>query len=268
MKTATIGALALATATACSVTAWGAPAKPATKKPAVVKPAAGPAKAEPQVDPTRIWQASLEKITGRYTFAQVASPGGFWQTFEPAGGGKPDVQQISIGQVPAAFREKLLDAEIVISDLKTPHKVEAAERLSPSKRGMLRFYEEEGAGTLVIRNLPGVSGDDATTDFSGPVVLHLNHQSHSNPSVTGVLTARRQEEATWGVAMMDFASLEAWTAPKDEKDEGTSVITNARILRSGVEIFAYVEWLEKDDTGSRKISGSVRLQRQPDAPKS
>ncbi|MCC2671730.1 MAG: hypothetical protein K0Q72_4201 [Armatimonadetes bacterium] len=265
MKALTIGGLTAATAAAFAVAAWGAPAKPA-KKPGA--PATAPATAaapEPMVDPGKIWQANLERIAGRYTFAQVASPGGLWQTFEPAGGGKAEMQQISLSQAPAALREKLLAAEVVISDLKTPRKVEAAERLSPSKRGMLRYYEERGAGNVTVRNLPGISGDDAQTDYSGPVLLTIEHQNHSNPSVSGILSQRQQQESTWGAATIDFASLTASSVPKDENEEGVSVITNARILRSGVEIFAFVEWQEKDATGSRRIIGSVRLVRQPDA---
>jgi hypothetical protein len=60
--------------------------------------------------------------------------------------------------------------------------------------------------------------------------------------------------------------LTATTLPKDEKDEkdeGQTVITNARILRSGVEIFAFVEWTQKDATSSRLITGLVRQSDDP-----
>jgi hypothetical protein len=255
---ATAAALSFAS---LSLTAWAAPAK----KPVAPKKAApAPAPAGEKVDAKRIWPASLERISGRYTFAQVASPGGFWERATSAAG-EDTRRQVSINEVPAAFREKLLNAEIVISDLKSPRRIEAVERLSPTKRGMLRFYDEEGQGSLVIRNLPGVSGDEEDHDYSGPVILHIQHQSHSNPSVFGILSQRAHEEATWGAATLDSATLTATSIPANENDEGLTVLTNARILRSAVEIFAYVEWLEKEGAASRLINGSVRLVRQGDA---
>lgn len=255
-----VAALALAS---LSFSAWAAPPKKAAPAP---KPAPATPAGSDKVDAQRIWPANLERITGRYTFIQVASPGGFWERASSPGGADTH-RQISLNEVPAAFREKLLNAEVVISDLKTPRRVEAAERLSPSKRGMLRFYDEEGMGNLVVRNLPGVSGEENAQDYSGPVVLHIQHQSHSNPSVNGIFQQRAHEEATWGAATLDSATLSANSIPANEKDEGLAVLTNARILRSGVEIFAYVEWSEKDGAGSRLIYGSVRLVRQGDAPK-
>lgn len=256
---ATVAALALTT---FSLTAWAAPAKKAAPaKPAA--PAPAPEGGE-KVDAQRIWPANLERLVGRYTFAQVASPGGLWE--RGIGPGGAEIQrQVSINEVPAAFREKLLNAEVIISDLKSPRRMEASERLSPSKRGMLRFYDEEGLGNVVVRNLPGVSGDDDMSDYAGPVVFHIQHQSHSNPSVSGVLSQRGQEEMTWGVATLDSATLTATLIPKDEKDEGHSVITNARILRGGVEIFAFVEWTEESEGTRRHINGSVRLLRKSEA---
>lgn len=46
----------------------------------------------------------------------------------------------------------------------------------------------------------------------------------------------------------------------DAHDEAETVLTNARILRSGVEIFVYVEWEDKDKKGlPRLYNGTVRL---------
>lgn len=257
-----VAATALALAT-FSLSAWAAPAKKATgaKKP---EAAPMPVTAAEKVDAKRIWPADLERISGRYTFIQVASPGGFWErTTGP--NGEETRRQVSLNEVPAAFREKLQNAEIIISDLKSPRRIDASERLSPSKRGMLRFYVEEGLGNVSVRNLPGVNGADEAHDYSGPVLFRIEHQSHSNPSVSGILTQRGSEESTWGAATLDSANLTASTLPKDEKDEGESIITNARILRSGVEIFAFVEWNEREGNTSRFITGSVRLVRRPDA---
>jgi hypothetical protein len=268
MKAYPFGTATALALTTLSLTAWAAPAKKAAgTKTAAPAPATSTPEGGEKVDAQRIWPASLDRIAGRYTFSQVASPGGFWE--RGAGPDGAEVRrQVSINEVPAAFREKLLNAEVIISDLKSPRRVEASERLSPSKRGMLRFYEEDGLGSVVVRNIPGISGQEEARDYSGPVIFHIQHQSHSNPSVTGVLAQRGNEESTWGAATLDSATLTANTIPKDEKDEGETIITNARILRSGVEIFAFVEWSEKDDTSRRLITGSIRLVRRMDeAPK-
>ncbi len=245
-----------------------------------------------------IWPANLQKIAGRYVFAQVASPGGLWETFTPKKG-DPTHRQVSLNELPAAFRNRLLKAEITISQLQAPTVVQANQRLSPSKRGMLRFYSEAGMGRVEVKNLPGVAGRDGDTgNFKGPVALRLEHQSHSNPSVNGVLYQRLQAEKTWGAATLDYADLLAHSLPpapkpesgkaapegagaakeekeakeaKEDKEEhedehaGETVLTNARILRSGVEIFAFVEWTEKTNKGDRRIMGSVRLMKQDDA---
>jgi hypothetical protein len=243
----------------------------------------GPDSHDEQVEPKTIWPASLERYVGRYAFAQVASPGGLWEK----GGGQPP-RQVSINEVPATLREKLTHAEIVISDLKLPATIQASQRTSPSGRGKLRYYSETVAGKLVLRNLPGISGQDVDTGtFSGPVVFHLDHQSHSNPSVTGVFKQRMDQEPTWGAATLDSADLSAVSlatpaakpgsppspgtkppvkAPAmakpnaaDEDDEGEAVIQNARVLRSGMEIFAYVEWSGTGPRGPRRYQGAVRL---------
>lgn len=265
MKASPFTAVAALALTTFSLTAWAAP----TKKAASAKPAkpATPAPAGEggeKVEAQRIWPASLERLVGRYTFFQVASPGGLWESSAGADGSETR-RQVSINEVPAAFREKLLNAEVIISDLKSPRRVEASERLSPSKRGMLRFYEEEGLGNVTVRNVPGISGQEDPTDYSGPAVFHIQHQSHSNPSVSGILAHRGNEELTWGAATLDSATLSATTLTMDEKDEGQSIITNARILRSAVEIFAFVEWTEKDERSSRVITGSIRLIRKNEA---
>ena len=296
-----IGALlaALATAGAATFLLAGARADESTP------PDAPP---PPRLNPQAIWPAGLEKLAGRYVFAQVASPGGLW---ERAGG---ESRQVSISQLSAAMREKLTRAEIVISDLKLPTTVEAEERLSPSKRGILRFFSESAQGTLRMRNLPGIGGADGDAGtYSGPVEFMVEHQGHSNPSAAGVLLQRMNQEATWGAATLDYADLNAIALPAEAQpgtgagaaagknsprkarpeagaggkeeapdkagagampdaegrrhpDEGAEhVIGNARVLRSGVEIFAFVNWTEKGKRG-RTYHGSVRLMRQ-DAPK-
>jgi hypothetical protein len=254
----------------------------ASAAPKTAAPKAGAAKVvaktapKTTVDPRKIWPAGLEQLAGRYIFVQVASPGGLWESVLTAEG-RSTRRQVSIHEVPPALREKLQNAEIVIGELNTPTAKEADSRLSPSKRGQLRFYTETAQGTLTMRGLPGIGGEDEDTgDYSGPVEFALEHQSHSNPSVTGVLQLRQQQEMTWGVAVVDYAMLSAIApAPKEpatgkgpqaqgqEHREGPPVITNARVLRSGVEIFSYVEWKETTPEGERVIRGSVRLAKVP-----
>lgn len=238
--------------------AWGAPARPASK----VKPAAPADEPAAKRSAAAIWPASLEKIAGRYVFAQVASPGGLWES-GPAGR-----KQVSINELSPEMRGRLTHAEIVISGLKLPSVVEASERISPSKRGKLRFYEESAAGRLVMKNLPGIGGEpDDKGEFAGPVSFTLIHASHSNPSVYGVLVQRQRQEATWGAAALDYADLSATPLVEeaDPDEELPSVMANARILRSGVEIFAFVTWKEGRGEAERTYAGCVRLVREPPA---
>jgi hypothetical protein len=212
-----------------------------------------------RVDPKVIWQADLAKLAGRYGFAQVASPGGLWLKEE----GKD--RQVSIGELPPALRERFENAEIVISDLQLPGTVEAADRESPSKRGRLRFYNESAIGRLSMRGLPGIGGAQQDEgNFAGPVLFQIDHAGHSNPSVSGVLTLRQQQERTWGVATVDYADLSAAALLPNGKpgEDDSPVMMNARILRSGVEIFAYVEWTE----AGRRYQGSLRLARRQPTP--
>jgi hypothetical protein len=228
--------------------------KPASpKKPAV--PAPKPK--TPKLDPKKIWPAGLEKLAGRYVFVQVASPGGLWQS---SAAGR---EQVSLNELSPEMRRKLTTAEIVISDLKLPTDVEVEERVSPSKRGNLRFYSETARGTLITRNLPGSGGGEETRDYDGPAEFQLDHSAHSNPSAFGVLEQRMRQEATWGVAALDYADLHAIPIQANAKagEEVDEVLTNARILRSGVEIFAFVSWSEKRADGERSYTGSVRLAR-------
>ena len=232
------------------------------------KPAPRPRTAPKQSSPQEIararaiWPAGLERLAGRYTFAQVASPGGLYDRFTPKDG-KEAVRQVALPHLPAALREKLASAEIVISDLTLPSQLDAEERESPSKRGKLRFYTESAGGKLVMRNLPGVGGvSGCAGEHSGPVIFRLEHNSHSNPSVNGVLLQRKNEEPTWGAATLDHANLAAFVPGEKPEDEGNPVLTNARVLRSGVEIFAFVEWTGEDAEGSHSIHGTVRLVRE------
>lgn len=243
---------------ACSLAATAAPEKAPAKPPAKAEAA------EPLVDPKTIWPASLRSLAGRYVFAQVASPGGLWETRKDAGG-QAQLRQVSLNEISAGAREKLLKAEIAITVKEGPRRLEATQRTSPSKRGLLRFYEEEALGTVTVRNLPGMQGRDDEVDYSGPALLILGHQSHSNPSVAGILHLRKQQEQTWGAATLDYADLLASTIPKDPDGEGETILNNVRVLRSGTEIFCYVEWKEKEGDVSRTILGAVRLQRVPEA---
>lgn len=216
----------------------------------------------PAADPKAIWPAGLEKLAGRYVFVQVASPGGLWDDYQEEGKMMSLRRQVSINELPASLKDRLTRAEIVISDLTLPSDVEAMERESPSKRGKLRFYEETTKGRLVLKNLPGIGSEGMDRgEYTGPALFTLEHQGHSNPSVVGVLNQRQQQESTWGAATLDFATLEATplNANGEPGEETPSVIGNARILRSGIEIFAFVEWREKDKRGEHHYTGSVRL---------
>lgn len=224
---------------------------------------------KPAVEPASIWPAGLSRMAGRYVFTQVASPGGLWETYTPAKGNIVR-KQVSINELPPAFRDGLRAAQITISDLKLPGALHAEERESPSKRGKIRFYEETALGKLTMKNLPGIAGvqgDKGT--YTGPAEFTIEHQGHSNPSVSGIFFTRQQGEMTWGAATLDYASFEAYRPMTDPKEDPEptlrSVITNARVLRSGYEIFAFVEWEQKDKAGTRDFTGSVRLMRS-DAP--
>lgn len=234
-----------------------APAQPRT-------PAKTPDGTEAVADPRTLWPAGLERIAGRYRFAQVASPGGLWMET-----GK-EKRQVSLHELSPAMQERLKSAEIVIAELKLPSVVEASQRLSPAKRGMLRYYSESAPGKLTLKGLPGVGGEqDDKGEYEGPVLFTVEHASHSNPSVAGVLNQRRQQETTWGAATLDFADLGATPVPAEGGEPGEevhAVVGNARILRSGVEIFAFVNWTERTDDGTEKrYTGSVRLERQAPA---
>lgn len=240
-----------------------APARPKTVEMAQAKPE--PDANDAKVDPAAIWPASLEKLAGRYTYIQVASPGGLWEAFPG------HRKQVSVDDLPSESQERLRSAEIVISGLRGPSRVEASERVSPSKRGKLRYYEETVDGRLVVRHLPGIAGGDTNDgEYSGPVTFTLLHNSHSNPSVLGVFQSRLQQESTWGAATLDYADLGAVPLVADVKpdQEIPAVIANARVLRSGLEIFAFVNWTEKRADGEHVFTGAVRLtkQRPMDAP--
>src|SRR5947207_15775709 len=78
------------------------------------------------VDPASIWPASLTQFEGRFVYAQVASPGGLWESI-PSGDEKVALRQIAIDDLPAALRDRLRKAEIVVSDIHRPTEVEAEE---------------------------------------------------------------------------------------------------------------------------------------------
>ncbi len=229
-----------------------------------------PAEAQaPTADPKVIWPAGLDRLAGRFVFVQVGSPGGLWR--------KEGLKsrQIAIDDLPTAMQTKLRAAEIVISDIKLPTQVEASESLSPSKRGMIRHFSESALGRLVIKNLPGAAASDAVGDYSGPALFHLEHSLHSNPSLTGVLEQRLNQEGTWGAATLDYADLGAEVyvpepaappkngqkrAEKEQPDAETAApISNARVMRNGQEIFVFVSWIEKVGKVEREYLGTVRM---------
>jgi hypothetical protein len=259
-----LGVFKLVAAAATAVATVTLAAAFAQDRPAEQPPLQPSAPAEPiqrsQADPKRVWPAGMEVLAGRYVYAQVASPGGFWDTVRGADG-RERMRQVAITHVPRDLREKLEAAEIVISDLTLPSRIEATEQESPARRGMLRFYDEIVRGKLALRNLPGISGGEREGDYSGPVVFHLAHRSHSNPTVSGVFQTLQRQEPTWGAAYIDYGDLGATTIPAKEGEDGDILIANARVLRSGQEIFAFIEWRYKDDEGDHHLVGSVRLRR-------
>ncbi len=247
------------------------------------------------VDPKGVWPASLGQLAGRYLYAQVGSPGGLWM--RPSNG---TARQVAIDDAPAALQKQLRAAELVIGSVAAGTDVSASERPTPSGRGRLRFYSEEGAGRLTMRNLPGISGGGKVgAAYSGQAVFRLEHVSHSNPSPLGIFQTRQKEEMTWGAATIDYADLYAYfpdtpqehpgagkpapakkpaagtptpkppagvgakpAAPPDDSElEGNAIISNARVLRSGREIFAYVDWTEKLRGVEKRYTGSIRLVR-------
>ena len=226
-------------------------------------PGSGP---EEKVAASEIWPASLERIQGRYLFVQVASPGGLWRSGDGEG------RQVSLHELSPEARQRLEKAEIVIADLRLPTRKDASRRLSPSKRGYLRHYEEQAPGRLVLKGLPGIGGGQGDSGaYSGPVEFGILHSSHSNPSVSGVMTLRRQQEQIWGAAIFDYADLTATPplpAGAKPDEEPIDAVGNARILRSGLEIFAYVHWEEPGANGAtRTFRGCVRLAREDQFPK-
>jgi hypothetical protein len=239
-------------------------AKPATSKPAAAKPEAAPATAKPT--PEQVWPASLARIAGKYRFIQVASPGGLWQ--RTLANGKLETQQVSMSQLPKGLREQLESAELQILDLQAPGEVEASMKKSPGTGGMIRHYTEEARGKLVMRGLPGigmVQGDAG--EYTGEVVFGLEHTSLSNPSVRGITYTRSKTEPTWGVATVDYAEFTAMKPPKKDQDgaDPDFPVFNARILRSGLEIFAFIQWADPEGQRNgtqREIWGSVRLLRE------
>lgn len=211
----------------------------------------------PKADPKAVWPAGLETLAGRYAFIQVASPGGLWER-----DGKGSARQIALPDCPKELQETLAKAEIVISDITKPTEIMAEERVSPSGRGKLRFYHETGTGRLSMKNLPGIGGKDMDKgQYSGVATFTIDHQSHSNPTVFGILESRKNQEPTWGAAALDYADFQV-SAPEvagKEDDDLPPVIGNARILRSGVEIFAFMEWHGVGARGQRIYQGCVRL---------
>jgi hypothetical protein len=254
MKSYQVAVSAMVAAAALSMAVMATAQEPPKDKPE--KPPA-----EPMVDARAIWPAGLDRLAGRYTFVQVASPGGLWETVVDANGKTVKKHQVSLNEISPARRKALESAEISLALEEGPRRVQATQRVSPSRRGMLRFYEEEAFGKLTVRNLPGVQGGEEAFNFSGRAHVRLEHQSHSNPSISGILRAREQQEPTWGAATLDYADLVASTVPQEPEGEGQPVLTNARVLRSGTEIFAYVEWTDKDGAASRRVFGVVRLLR-------
>jgi hypothetical protein len=255
-------------------------------------------------DPRTVWEGGLDRLVGKYVFAQVASPGGFWLR-TPDGKGNYKYRQVSFTELPRELQTQLTRSEITISDLKEPIERHAKVRESPSKRGTLRYYTESASGRLVLKGLPGVGNLPAgKSEFAGEVTFLLEHSSHSNPSITGVLFQRNNQERTWGTATLDFADFQAFipekmgtsggkdatdkkgpapkpSAPAPQRGRGEAqdgngkpasgeqedvpIVTNARTLRSALEIFVFIEFTEKVKGEERYYTGSVRLAK-PGAP--
>jgi hypothetical protein len=231
---------------------------------------AGPAqqreeKPAPNQAPEQVWQAGLTRMAGKYRFIQVASPGGLWRIRQT--GDKRERDQVSLSQLPQAFRETLEKAEIQILDLQVPGEVSAQVGKSPGVGGMLRHYTEEARGKLVMRGLPGVADRERDTgEFSGEVVFGIDHTSLSNPTVPGVWLTRFRTEPTWGAATLDYADLTAMkVSPEAAEDADPEYpLFNSRILRSGLEIFAFVQWFDPstgDGYAGDQYVGAVRLVR-------
>jgi hypothetical protein len=248
--------------TALTALPLAAAAKPAQR------PEASPAPAK--VTPEQVWPASLTRMAGKYRFVQVASPGGLWQ--KTLSGGKEEVQQVSMSQLPSSLRERIEKAEIQILELQMPTTVNASMEKSPGVGGMLRHYTEEARGRLVMRGVPGIGSREGDSgEYDGEVVFGIDHTSLTNPTVPGVWITRFNTEMTWGAATLDYAELTAQKPAKkgEEEAEPEYPIFNARILRSGMEIFAFIQWLDPEAVQKgdrREIYGCVRLLRVNEAP--
>lgn len=223
------------------------------------------------VEPKAMWYNGLTQIGGTYQYVQIESPGGLWQE-DRILNAKSEMKQVSINELPAALKEKLLKAEIQILDIKQTS-IEANQKASPGPRGqapyhgMLRTYEEHATGSLVIHNIPGIGlMDQDAGEFQGKATLELVMGNHSDPSDAGILSERLAGEMIWGSAaqMRNYATLEGFKAGGVQDDPAAHVMANARLLRGGQEIVAYVEWTQKTGKAERPeiiYRGAIRLAR-------
>lgn len=228
--------------------------------------------------PTLVWQADLDDIAGTYRFAQVSSPGGLWNVRNNSA----ESRQVSINEVPQALRDKLLNAEIKISELGDRTIYEANEGPSPAGN-VLRDFMEARKARVTVKNLPGIDGGRTNDgpDFEGEVELEIFHSSvvRNVPARNSIIRGR--EEPTWGAAAVDYADLRAVAHAHSEEPaeaapvEGESaaeaphaedlpIIDNARVLRSGNEIIVSIYWIYMEGTESEALyRGSVRLVKVP-----
>lgn len=221
----------------------------------------------------RVWPVALADLQGEFRFVQVASPGGLWLRLRKAQGGT--VRQISLHEAPAEFRKKLEGAVLELRNVQRVGPIEVSDERSPSGRGTIRRYTENGSGSLVLKGIPGIGGESGDSgEHTGPVELELSHTSHSNPSPSGIFRLRLSQEPTWGAATIDYADLVAVAPPsarrqpaslqqpgQEEDAEPLIVVGNARVMRSGYEIFAFVQWLKEERDQLVDIVGAVRLLR-------
>lgn len=233
--------------------------------------ASGAARAE-AVAPQAIWHDGLSVIQGKFQFVQVSSPGGLWIKDSIQGAREPLYTQVSMNELPGELQAKLKNAEIKLqivgsTDSQAEQSVAPGQRGQPPYHGHLRRYEETGRGVLTIQGLPGIGlAENDRGEFSGEVDFSLESQNHSDPSDIGIFEERFKQEMTWGPAaqLRNYADLRAHRHGATEDDSLAMPMANARLLRGGREIIAYIEWTSPNPPAgiSRRVyQGSVRLYR-------
>lgn len=242
----------------------------------------------------KLWPKGLRELSGRWVFSKIASPGGLQlRTYPRQAGAVGSSRKVDLEGLPAEMRRHLKGAELVIGPLEGGLDSRASSRESPSKRGHIRHVEEASVGRIRLSYIPGVGEvEKPGKPFSGKVLFVLEHTSHSNPSPSGVRDARETQEATWGPAFIDYADLTAIVLPPEpaqpaakpgagtrpaapprpvpegqaEDEPEVIVLNNCRVMRSGTEIIAYVEWETEQPGGTVRYFGSILLTRRGTRP--